>query len=119
MRVYYAHPLDIYNTPQESKDIQELKNLGLYVVNPNTVQHSEGYNFEGMKYFENVVKSCTSLAFRALPDGRIPAGIAKEIAWALEVGLHIIELPYWNTERIMTVDETRKYLIDVGYRKAN
>ena len=36
MTVYYAHPMAIYGTPQEDRDIETLENLGFTVVNPNT-----------------------------------------------------------------------------------
>lgn len=65
-----------------------------------------------MEYFENLVKSADFVAFRALPDGRIPAGIAKEIS----LGKPCFELPSGIVRRIIGVAETREYLQEAGFR---
>lgn len=65
-----------------------------------------------MGYFESLVKSADFVAFRALPDGRIPAGIAKEIS----LGKPCFELPSGIVRRIIGVAETREYLQEAGFR---
>ena len=79
MKVYYAHCMAIYGTPQEARDIATLEALGLTVVNPNTPECDAGYIAQGMDYFKRFVTECDAIAFRAVPDGRIPAGIWREI----------------------------------------
>jgi hypothetical protein len=56
------------------------------------------------------------LAFRALPDGTIPSGVAQEIKWAGEAGIPVIELPSAVNRRTLTLDQTREYLKEIGQR---
>ena len=122
MRAYYAHCQSIYRTPQEYRDLNLLGQLGFDIVNPSEVQHSK--RVEEMKsrgenvmlYFEMLVESCDVLAFRALPDGRIPAGVAKEIEKAKSLGRAIIELPSGILSRTMSLNETCEYLAEAGQR---
>jgi len=37
-KIYYAHPLNIYNTAQEKRNIATLESLGFEVVNPNCAE---------------------------------------------------------------------------------
>ena len=122
MRVYYAHCQAIYNTPQEQRDIDLLKQLGFEVLNPNKPNHvrmakemrERGENV--MLYFEGLVDQCDVLAFRSLPDGRIPAGIAKEIKRARDCTKPVFELPSSILRRSIGVEETREYLTEMGQR---
>lgn len=116
IKCYYAHCLAIYNTPQEKRDVATLENLGFEVVNPNSQECSEGYKREGMDYFKRFSQECGVIAIRALPDGRIPAGIAKEIAMFKETGRPVIELPSGLVNRTMSVEATREYLMEIGQR---
>lgn len=114
--VYYAHPLSLYNTPQEARDIATLAAMGFTVLNPNEADHDAGYQAHGMDYFEKIVHQCQVLAFRAFADGSLPAGIVKEIGFAREIGLPVIELPSAMTRRALTVEATREMLRELGYR---
>lgn len=127
MKVYYAHFMGIYNTPQESRDILTLERLNLEVVNPNHPDiQKEVDDFkkdtekEYMDMFEEVffkrVRDCEVFAFRGLPNGKIPGGVAKELEVAKEEGKIIIELPCSTISRSMDGPETREYLRDMGQR---
>jgi hypothetical protein len=139
-KIYYAHCMAIYNTPQENRDVETLEDLGFIVYNPNNpvdnARCSEiRHNFvppseqprSGIFYstasdeimgevFKPAVEGCDALAFRALPDGRIPAGVFKEIQWAREAGIPRIELPSGVGSRSMSIDATREYLTEMGQR---
>jgi hypothetical protein len=69
-----------------------------------------------MNYFTELVGSCDALAFRSLPDGAIPSGVAKELKHAQSLGYPIIELPSMVSTRIMDVEQTREYLHEIGER---
>jgi hypothetical protein len=121
MKVYYAHCLAIYNTPQEERDIKLLADMGFQVENPNQKHHSDAYlkiRQEGgspMEYFTDLVQQCDAVAFRGLPGGLIPAGVFKEVSIALEKEMPVIELPcYFN--RATSVEETRTFLKEIGER---
>lgn len=144
MKVYYAHCIALYHTPQELRDLKTLEYCGFEVINPagpeieaqvqevkrafaNPTRRSLEKRFHGLAddgaaVMELVFKplltpaSIDLLVFRSLPDGRIPAGVAKEIAWADANGIPILELPSNRSSRLMTVDQTREYLKEVGQR---
>ena len=125
MKVYYAHSMGLYNTPQEKRDIETLKNLNLEIVNPNNFEISNTFKkmcttlpyLEAFdKVFGNLVKSCEVFAFKALPNGKIPGGVALELISAQKENKIIIELPSGMHSRIMGKEETIEYLRDMGER---
>lgn len=116
MKVYYAHVMALYDTPQELRDVATLKRLGFTVLNPNHPNYQKAAKAKGMDAFLPLVLDCDALAFRALPDGRISSGVAMEIQWAREAGRPVIELPGSFARRYLSVTETREYLADVGER---
>jgi len=117
MKVYYAHCTSLYGTNQEERDISTLMKLRFEVYNPNNETASELYQNQGMASFRALVEACDCLAYRALPDGRIPAGIGKEIVWAIRKGMQVFELPHgFLDDRVMSVESTRSYLYECGAR---
>lgn len=148
-RVYYAHCVALYGTPQENRDLNTLTALGFEVVNPNSLEikaqveavkrcygersnlnhllslemrhRLHNYRDDGEAVMMEVFKplfnnNLDALAFRALPHGAIPAGVAKEIDWAVEADLAIFELPAQLLTRTMSVEATREYLHQIGQR---
>lgn len=122
-QVYYAHCLAIYDTPQEQRDIQTLEKLHLTVYNPNNLkvqqevkQWKEDHMGDPMGYFKNLIDDCDVFAFRALPDGSIPSGIAFKLTYAQEQQKPIIELPSGVSKRIMNYPQTVEYLREAGQR---
>jgi len=115
-KVYYAHPISIYDTAQEKRDITLLEQMGFEILNPNTPEYDASYKKGGMDIFKEAVENCDMLAFRAFPDGSIPAGIAKEIEFAKAKQIAIFELPSRIAKRTLSVESTREYLSEVGYR---
>lgn len=122
MKAYYAHCQAIYGTPQEARDLATIEALGLSVVNPSSAEVKalldkwKQANGNVMDFFVKLCGECDLCVFRALPDGSIPAGVAKEIASFVDAGKPVIELPSGILRRVITVDETREYLKEVGQR---
>jgi hypothetical protein len=121
LKVYYAHNMGLYGTKQEARDIETLQNLGFEVVNPSDPAICAECNKlptsdERMAFFEQFSITCDAIAFRALPDGAIPAGVAKEIDWFVVLSKPVIELPSSMKRRELSVELTREYLRDVGQR---
>lgn len=114
--VYYAHSLSLYDTPQEDKDERVLQDLGFDVLNPNAPGITEKYNEQGMSLFWNLIERCDALAFRAHTDGKVPAGVSKEISFARVLCVPFFELPTQVGERTLTVQRTREYLRETGVR---
>jgi hypothetical protein len=123
MKVYYAHCQAIYGKPIEQRDIAMLETLGFQVVNPGLPEHGPACaefarqtSKTKMDYFLGLVDECDMLVFRALPDGSIPAGVAKEIEWARVNGKPVLELPSCMQRRALTLEQTREYLGEIGQR---
>jgi hypothetical protein len=120
--IYYAHSIAIYNTPQEDRDMELFKSLGLKVYNPNNPCDAEAYRRVGMGHFDNLLREAIplgkfiGLAFRANIDGSINAGIAREVETARELGAPIIELPSNISRRTLDVETTRGILREQGVR---
>jgi hypothetical protein len=113
---YYAHSLHLYETAQEARDILTIEQLGFKVVNPNAPEHQKPYEKEGMDYFVDLANSCDVLAFRAHPNGEIPAGVHKEVINFIKTQRPVFELPWGINRRGMSVDDTREWLHELGER---
>lgn len=117
MIIYYAHQLSLYDTVQECRDVQTLEQLGFEVLNPNTPETQakcKGNYFE--EVFKPMVLSCDALAFRSNVDLKIGAGAYKEVLYAIDAGIPVIELPSAILERGLTVEQTRGRLREMGQR---
>ena len=93
MKIYYAHCVSLYGTPQEQRDLETLWGMGFNVINPNCEACRLGYEREGVGFFRRFADECDAMFFRALPDGRIPAGVAGEITFFQDKNKPIFELP--------------------------
>ena len=125
MKAYYAHCMAIYNTPQESRDVALISGLGFEVVNPNNlevendmirIKQDGTLTDDKFDYFRRFSKECDVICFRALPDGSIPSGVAKEIEYFQEENKPILELPSGISRRGINKEQTREYLREVGQR---
>jgi hypothetical protein len=116
MKIYYAHSVALYDTPQETRDIELLEALGFSVLNPNQLIHSVGYQHAGMSYFESLLDLCGGLAFRGNPGGSVNAGIMYEIDYMQKSEKPIFELPSWVGRHQLSVGETRYLLSELGHR---
>ena len=122
---YYAHCRANYGTDQEARDLGTIARLGFKVINPNdnniqeefkVIKESEGDRVAFEKSFLSRAASADVLIFRALPDGSILAGVAKEIEIAKANNVPVIELPSSYQRRFLNRYETREYLLEVGQR---
>ncbi len=107
MKVYYAHPIGLYGTLMEAKDLAYLKCMGFDVINPATLE----YNGDMQKYID-IVKTCGAVFFRSFNDDKIGSGVALELETAREMNLPIFEIPYRYrlSARYLTRNETRARL---------
>lgn len=113
-KIYYARPINLYGTNQDKRDIELIESIGFELVNPNKEELQKRYSKEGMDVFLAVITECDGLAFRAFPDGKISAGVQKEILKALELKKIVFELPTITSHRVLSVDDTREYLKLLG-----
>lgn len=124
--VYYAHAMCTYNSRIEAFDLRTLKSMGFKVLNPNTKNVQAEYQSvkdihvksgNPMKFWQQLATSCDIFAFRALPGGKIPSGVASELTAARNAGMPIIELPTVGTDRFLSYQQTTDYFLECGYYK--
>lgn len=113
--VYYAHPMTLYNTPTEARDLALLTTLGFQIANPNTRHHQDTSDGD-MEYFYRLVRACDVFCFRALPSGDIPCGVAGELRVAQAQKLPIFEIPTQIRIRTLDMNETMEYYHNCGNR---
>lgn len=113
MKAYYARPMSIYGTNQETRDKITVGHMGCEVLAFPDQATIEKY---GMEAFKPVVEQADVLFFRAFPDGSISAGVGKEIAWAQSSGIPVFELPRMLKQRTLSIDDTVEYLKELGQR---
>ena len=135
--IYYAHAMSWYGTPGEADDVAALRAEGWSVLNPNDAEGKYSRmvsdmklrgDFDVMKIFREVVRSCDALAYRPLTHGPgiITAGVATEImeahlwgkpTYRLSGGcnaqvcspVYLTEgLPDWSA--VVGIDRTRKLI---------
>src|SRR4051812_20416503 len=86
MRIYFAHPTSMYDTPVERQLQQRYlaSHPGDVVENPNQPKHSEGYAAGGMDYFVGLCNQQDGVFFAPFANGKLGAGVAKEVNSFLE-----------------------------------
>lgn len=137
-KVYFAHPISMYNTPEEVYLINGLTKMGAEVINPNDPKLEEEYNRRkkedpstAMNVFFEQIEECSKLCAFPTENGKYTAGVQKEILHALKCGIPvtmmgrnvkfeniITDLDYFQqmyAEKCMSVEETCEYL--KPYRK--
>jgi hypothetical protein len=84
--IYFAHPINTYNTPLETKVLEliqkEFPNKTIFNPNHPYIEHL--YKKKGIEVFRELVELCDSLICLPFKNGEIGAGMAKEINWAFE-----------------------------------
>jgi hypothetical protein len=116
MKAYYAHCKAIYGTPQERRDVAQIQQLGFEVVNPAEAEWDALWKERGMEAKQDFAIMCDVIIFRALPDGRIPQGVFKEIREFQLRGKPVFELPSMIVSRELSLQATRDYMAEVGQR---
>jgi len=86
LTVYYAHPMALYGTPVETRDIKTLKRLGFRVLNPALKE------LPTMDDYIQLALSCDLVAFRAFDDGKVGSGVFAEVMAAMKAGRPTIEM---------------------------
>jgi len=125
LKCYYAHAMITYNSAIEREDIALLIALGFEVINPNSEEIQNGCemykkvygNALIMEYFNRTIDECDILAFRSLPSGEIPSGIAHEVKYAKSFNKPVIELPSNLTKRMLDYPTTKEILNQLGHYK--
>lgn len=116
-KVYFAHPVSDYGTDREKLCLDVLNEKFKNILNPNQPVHNEAYLVYGMSYFEDLVKSCSSLVAVAFADGEWGMGVWREAEEMARSGRTVFQLTPETGEikqvdindiRPLSVNETRR-----------
>jgi hypothetical protein len=100
----------MFGTALEQLDLALLSYMGYEVVDINTPEVQIAYKTHGMAIFQTMIMECDALFFRAFADGQIGAGVYKEIGYAIDIGIPVLEFPVNAHYRALSVAETRERL---------
>ena len=134
--LYFAHPVNVYNTPLEQKLLREISIIfsAWDIENPNQPHHQEGYKTwkkekgNGMLYyFEDVLPKMDGGIGLTFLDGKFGKGVAGELEFLFKAGKPIWEINNsgiisiiysLGTERILDVEQTKQRIyIDGEFSK--
>lgn len=125
MIIYYAHPMSWYGTDSEKADVAFLSQFGT-VENPNgldwefQVSQAIKHGYPIMQVFADYIRNLADVvAYRPFYDGKLGAGVAREVLeaqiWGKEVWrlvgyeadlTGVIKKPDLTRNPILTVAET-------------
>lgn len=85
--VYYAHPMSWYNSEAETADIRLLERRFDKIINPGSgsvkaalgIAQAGHPEFDTMSFFMKLVQSADAVAFRPFSDGKLGAGVGREV----------------------------------------
>lgn len=133
--IYYAHPMSWYDTGYETHDLTALgEHFGsdATIINPNSpffrekVDEAKWHKRSTMQPFiDFIAQEKPAVAFRRFYDGRIGAGVAKEVLEALAWGQPVYELvgesdsiyvdDQWigltTFEEVLSIEENRSRIV--------
>jgi hypothetical protein len=118
-RIYYAHCIKDYDTDKANQNKESLRNMGFQVIDPSIKLYDSKVNkmrkegktsAEIMDFFLGVVGNCNHLAFALTDEGKVSAGVGKEIEIMKQKGGTIIQMPNLNSLEVMSIEETRNYI---------
>ncbi len=117
MKIYYAHPINMYGSDEEKNEIAHIMSLfgSSTIVNPSIYEGRVNDTKDRMIFYLNLVRDCDIVVFRRLA-GKISAGVGKEVNFALKSGKVVYELQNQQIIAItqpvdpISVEETRRLL---------
>jgi len=109
-KAYFARPINHYGSDHDNFAIQDIKDIGFEIIDPNEFFTEQEYEKKGMDMFFERINKCDAFFFRGLPNGKITAGVAKEANHAIGINIPVFEIPFGIMDRAMSVEQTREYL---------
>jgi hypothetical protein len=92
MRVFYSHPMKLYGSAAEKREISliEKRFVGYEIIDPSALQTPEEPR-RGTEYYFQLVDSCDCLVF-SRHYGNVTEGVKPEVDHALANGKPVYEL---------------------------
>ena len=120
-KIYFGHPVSVYNTPEEKKLISIIEEIFPHfeVENPNQPHHAQGYQDwkkqkgNGMLYYyEKVLPFMSAGVFLPFEDGMWGAGVFNEAEFLQEQQKSVYEIDYSGEISRIIVDPSKKLSIE-------
>jgi len=99
MKIYFAHPVNEYNSEKESKEIERI--IRLYpeceIINPKDIDAPKSKDIVDAQkiletYFYPIVKKCDIVCYSKTKKGKLTYGVKRELEFAEFLGLEIKEV---------------------------
>jgi hypothetical protein len=129
MKIYFGHPINMYDTDLEKFLLECISNKFSKLENPNQPYHDEGYKYwsrhygDGMGYFmKKVLPSCNTGIFLSMRDGKWSSGVLKEMKYFHDKDVVVYRISLDGTisvqgsfipeDDVLSIKETRLRLYD-------
>ena len=91
--VYYAHPMKLYRTPWEQKELAQIRKRfpRRRIVNPASYEGHPDKLKDTVGFCLKLVENCQVVVFRRF-FGKVTAGVGKEVNHALRLGKLVYEI---------------------------
>lgn len=91
--VYYAHPMKLYGTPWEQKELSQIRERfpRRRIVNPASYNGHPEKLRDTVGFCLKLVEKCEIVVFRRF-YGKVTAGVGKEVNHALRLGKPVYEI---------------------------
>jgi len=120
--IYFAHPINFYNTPHERDLIKKITGFfpEYHVENPNQTHHQENYPIwkqetgSGMNYYLDIILPYMDAGiYLPFQDGMIGAGIFGEMEFLYNFGKNIWQINHnKQISRIFNLDLTKRLSVE-------
>ena len=92
-KLYYAHPMKLYGTPWERKELAQIRKRfpSPRIVNPASYEGHPEKLQDTVGFCLRLVEKCEVIVFRKF-FGKVTAGVGKEVNHALRLGKRVYEL---------------------------
>ena len=93
IKIYYAHSKQIYNTPQEEKELKIIEKHfpKMTIINPKLYESDPEKRKNNMKYCHKLIDSCKYVVWSKL-QGKVTCGVGDEVNYALEQGKKVFQI---------------------------
>jgi len=112
-KIYFLHPENLYNTPQEERDLNLIKYLwpDASIYNPNSKKDEQKYKEYGIEWFLDRIADCQLIIFRRFIDGKIGVTDLIKIKYGtVDCAIPILELPIILESQQLSINDTMEYL---------
>lgn len=116
MKAFYSRPINLYGTLEDQRNIDSIKSLGYEVIDTESEEIQAEYSRKGMDVFFDLIKNTDVLFFKCALNMQITQGVYKHIVFASDNGIPVLEIPTILNARVMSLEDTRKYLQLTGKR---